>query len=288
MAEKLDDTLTKKETLRRKVDSYDSTGLTDEAVSKSPKDVLTLGRVIVRQLELEDRGTVLERWLAHHLAEVIAEADRTVGPSKAAAETRAVDLILKLWTHRRALPEPVDPLGGYRNAVAVLGRLTAEANPWRNFQHSNIYEELLQETFAILSRIVLAGLLLTQISRPRPITAEELEGLEEEEIFLRSKLEEWMSFFSRSQSGGEIDTEVVDSDIAEPVEDTAKPERPDSPDNAVRTQDGQVPQDAAGFHSTIVENLERMQENLGALLDRWRGTTPGQFESDDVDESDER
>ena len=252
---------------------------------KSPKDVLALGRLIVRQLELEDRGTVLECWLAHHLAEVMAEADRTDGPPKAAAETRAVDLILKLWMYRRALPEPVDPLGGYRNAVAVLGRLTAEANPWRNFQHSNTYEELLQETFAILSRIVLAGLLLTQISRPRPITAEELEGLEEEEIFLRSKLEEWMSFFSRSQSGDEIDTEVVDSDIAEPVEDTARPERPDGPDNADRTQDGQVPQDEAVFHSIIVENLERMRENLGVLLDRWRGTTPHQSESDDVDES---
>lgn len=249
---------------------------------KSPKDVLALGRVIVRQLELEDRGTVLECWLAHHLAEVMAEADRTDGPPKAAAETRAVDLILKLWMHRRALPEPVDPLGGYRNAVAVLGRLTAEANPWRNFQHSNTYEELLQETFAIPSRIVLAGLLLTQISRPRPVTTEELEGLEEEETFLRSKLEEWMSFFSRSQPGDEIDTEVVDSDIAEPVEDTAKPERPD---NAARTQDGQVPQDEAVFHSIIVENLERMQENLGTLLDRWRGTTPGQSESDDADEA---
>ena len=215
----------------------------------------------------------------------MAEADRVDGPLKAAAETRAVDLILKLWMHRRTLPEPVDPLGGYRNAVAVLGRLTAEANPWRNLQHSNTYEELLQETFAILTRIVLAGLLLTQISRPRPVTTEELEGLEEEEIFLRSKLEEWMSFFSRSQSGDEINTEVVDSDIAEPVDDTARPERPDGPDNATRTQDGQVPQDETVFQSIIVENLERMQENLGVLLDRWRGTTPHQSESDDVDES---
>lgn len=254
-------------------------------VSKSPKDVLALGRVIVRQLELEDRGTVLERWLAHHLAEVMAEADGTVGPSKAAAETRAVDLILKLWTHRRVLPERVDPLGGYRNAVAVLGRLTAEANPWRNFQHSNTYEELLQETFEILTRIVLAGLLLTQISRPRPVTAEELEGLEEEEIFLRSELEEWMSFFSRSRPAGEINTDFVDADTTEPLEDAVMTERPDDSGNAARTQDGQVPQDEAVFHSTIVENLERMQENLGALLDRWRGTTPGQSESDDVDES---
>ena len=38
--------------------------------------------------------------------------------------------------------------------------------------------------FTLLSRIVLAGLLLTQISRVRPVTAEESMGLEEEAAVL--------------------------------------------------------------------------------------------------------
>ena len=106
---------------------------------------MALGQVIVRQLETESHGAVLERWLAHHLAEVMAEVDHAVGPEKADAESRAVDLILKLWTHRRALPEPVDPLGGFRKAIEVLGRLAPEADPWRRHHRSGTYEDLLHE-----------------------------------------------------------------------------------------------------------------------------------------------
>lgn len=72
---------------------------------KSPKDVLELGRAIVRELELEARGKVLERWLAHHLAELMAEADRAIGLEKAPAERQVVDLILRLWSRREEMQE---------------------------------------------------------------------------------------------------------------------------------------------------------------------------------------
>lgn len=39
------------------------------------KDVSARGQLVVPQLELEDRRTVPECSLAHHLTEVIAEAD---------------------------------------------------------------------------------------------------------------------------------------------------------------------------------------------------------------------
>ena len=122
---------------------------------------------------------MLDRWIAHHLAEVIADASRAVGPAKASSEAQAVDLVLKLWAHRRALPEPVDPLGGYRTAVEVLGRLAPDANPWRRFRRPDTYDGLLREMFQLLSRVVLAGLLLTQVSRARPVNEEEFKALEE-------------------------------------------------------------------------------------------------------------
>ena len=90
---------------------------------------MALGRVIVRQLELEDRGTVLERWLAHHLAEVIVAADEASGRAKAAAEAQAVDLICTLWAHRCAFAESIGPHGEYRRAVEMLGRQATEAGP---------------------------------------------------------------------------------------------------------------------------------------------------------------
>ena len=172
-------------------------------------------QMIVRQLELEDRETVLERWLAHHLAEVLTETDRAVGSAKAASEAQAVDLILKLWVHRRALPEPVDPLGDCRKAVEMLGRLVPEANPWARFRQPESRDRLLCEMFLVLSKIVLAGLYLTQVSRSRPITAEESMLLDDEEIYLNSAFEQWIPFFPRLQSKPETKTEFVGTDTTE-------------------------------------------------------------------------
>ena len=251
---------------------------------KSPKDVLALGRVIVRQLELEDRGTVLERWLAHHLAEVIAEADQAVGAAKAASEAQAVDLVLKLWAHRRALPEPADPLGGYRKAVEVLGRLVPEANPWAHFRQPETHDGLLREMFALLSRIVLAGLLLTQISRVRPVTAEESRGLEEEEVHLQSVFEQWMPFFPRPPSRPDIKIEFVGAGPAEDAEIgiDEKSERVDDPDGLDYISDEQATPTDARLHAAIASDLEEMQSNLADLLTRWRNSSSCEGEDDNA------
>ena len=250
---------------------------------KSPKDVLALGQVIVRQLELEDRGTVLERWLAHHLAEVMTEADHAVGPAKAASEAQAVDLVLKLWAHRRALPEPVDPLGGYRKAVEVLGRLVPEANPWAYRRRPETYDALLHEMFELLGRIVLAGLLLTQVSRARPVTAEESKRLEEEELYLQSVFEQWMPFFPRPQSRPDIKIEFVGTDTAEDAEIgiDKRSERIGDSDDQDHVSDEQVAPTDARLHTAIASDLEGMQNNLADLLTRWRKSSPCEPESED-------
>ena len=237
--------------------------------------------MIVRQLELEDRGTVSERWLAHHLAEMIAEADQAVGPAKSASEAQAVDLILKLWTHRRALPEPVDPLGGYRTAVEVLGRLVPEANPWRRFRRPYTYDGLLREMFQLLIRIVLAGLLLTQVSRARPVNEEEFKALEEEERHLQSVIKQWMPFFARPPSRPEIDIEFSDLDTKEDVEVDKESKRLGDSDDQDHISDEHVTPDDASLHAAIVSNLERMQTDLAELLTRWRKSLPCEDEGQD-------
>ena len=254
---------------------------------KSPKDVLALGQVIVRQLELEDRGTVLERWLAHHLAEIIAEADQAVGAEKAASEAQAVDLVLKLWAHRRALPEPADPLGGYRKAVEVLARLVPEANPWAYLRRPETPDGLLREMFALLSRIVLAGLLLTQVSRVRPVTAEESKGLEEEEIHLQSVFEQWMPFFPRPQSRSDIKIEFVDAGPAEDAETSIdeKSERVGDPDGREHVSDEQATPTDARLHAAIASDLEDMQSDLADLLTLWRNSSPCEPEGEDDNSS---
>lgn len=240
--------------------------------------MLGLGQAIVRELELDRRGAVLERWLAHHLAELISEAERAVGPAKAAAEQKAVDLILKLWTHRRALPEPVDPLGGYRNAIAVLSRLVPDADPWGRLHRDEPYEELLHEMFQALSRIVLGGILLTQFTRARSISEAEARALGEEEAFLQAELERWMSFVTAPPQTPKVQIKIVDPNAAE---DTEEPNScPTVDDNDVTTEQ-QAAQAEASVHSAICANLERMQTDLTNLLARWKKVAPNESEPDD-------
>lgn len=208
---------------------------------KSPKDALALGRVIVQQLELSTRGTVLERWLAHHLAEVLDQADRATGTEQVSAEKRAVDLILKLWAHRRSLPEGVDPLGGYREAIGVLDLLSKKSNPWMRVHASRQYDELLSEMFEIHSRSVIAGLLLTGGTRVRELAPEELSALGEDEAAILSELEEWTQQYSSSSPKAGDD--CVD------------------PDGSVVTENY--------LHASIANDLEKMQECIHQFLKRW-------------------
>lgn len=240
--------------------------------------------MIVRQLDLKERGQVLERWLAHHLAEVMAEADGAVGSAKAEAEAQAVDLILKLWTHRRALPEPIDQLDGYRKAINVLGRLMPEANPWRHFRRSDNDEDLLFDMFGILSRTVVAGLFLTQISYVRRITEEEFKGLEKEEIRLHSMLEEWKSIL-HPEPRPELKINFIDPNAVSEGGLADVPENSTDSSDEDQDPDGQDAGDEVRFRSAIVADLERMQAALAALLDRWQNTMPSDPEIDDEDES---
>ena len=223
---------------------------------------------------------MLARWMAHHLAEVIAEASRAVGPAKEASEARAVDLVLKLWVHRRALPEPVDPLGGYRKAVEVLGRLAPQENPWARYRRPDTYDGLLGEMFELLGRIVLAGVLLTQASRVRPIAEVELKALEEEERYLLSTLEQWMPVVARSPSKPESEFEFVNPGTTEGAEPDRESERVSDSGDRERASDEQIGSDEAGFHATIVSDLERMQTDLSDLLTRWREASPRKIEDE--------
>lgn len=276
MSDKVDDTLARKRTRTEKVASQDSTCSVQTEISKSPKDVLALGQVIVRQLELPDRGAVLERWLAHHLAELIAEADQAVGATKAAYEAQAVDLILKLWVHRRALPETVDPLGGYRKAIDVLGLLLPDANPWARLRQPNNYDGLLREMFELLGKIVLAGVMLTQVSRVRPTTEEELNALEDQELQLLSTLEQWKPVVAHAPLRPEIEIKFVNAGITESNEANRESERVYSSHKQNHKSDKPVGSNDASLHAEIALNLERMQTALNDLLTRWRESSLGE------------
>ncbi|HLL46276.1 MAG TPA: hypothetical protein VK399_06190 [Longimicrobiaceae bacterium] len=233
---------------------------------------MALGQTIVRELELDARGKVLERWLAHHLAELIAEADGAAGRQKEKAERKAVDLILRLWMHRRALPSPVDPLGGYREAIAVLSALVPDANPWKRYRHHHTYEGLLQEIFETVSWITIDGLLLTHVGHVRAISEAESAALEEEEIYLQAEIEKWMKFIPPQPDFNVVIVDADSEDSAEDQDDFSEDESDDL------TPEQQMARLESNAHSAIAAHLERIQADLSTLLTRWKTVAPNQVE----------
>ena len=234
---------------------------------KTPKDVLALGRAIVQELDLPRRGATLERWLAHHLAEVLEQVDHAGDGDRPALERQAVELILTLWEKRWSLPVGFHPVSGYRRVIEVLDRLAPESNPWL---HSGHRDELLDDMFQILSRCVVSGLLLTLEPGLRDLTPGEIKALGNREAALLSTLESWRRSHVRASPrfgfvhggtkavGTGMDDDAgkstdVDEDHATEVRDVSEKDR---------------------LHAAIVEDLERMRIRLSELSDRWRKTRP--------------
>ncbi|WP_313516775.1 hypothetical protein [Brevundimonas sp.] len=158
----------------------------------SPKAILELGQALCRDLNGSLHDQILTRWLAHHLAETLAEASSAQGEAKVRAERNAVDLILRLWAERRSFPEDVDPLGDYRKAIDTLARLRPDANPWGYLRETP--EGVLGQLYHALARTFVAGLLATSVSGDiKVLDGTMTEALSEEERKLRDLLDGWVA-----------------------------------------------------------------------------------------------
>ena len=158
-----------------------------------------LGRHLVHELGLEPDGDTLSRWLAHHLATLIREAEAAPDAAqRRAAEDRAVETILKLWDHRRELPGNAYPLNEYKNAIAALARLHPKSNPWTRLSQ-NPLQQALSAVFDALTDIVLTGIFLTYENDEASQDSQPSEAfLAEEETRLLAAIKSWVEFFDQS------------------------------------------------------------------------------------------
>lgn len=105
-----------------------SSARTDAGSSTSSQAALELGRQLATRFDDND---IVRRWMAHHLAELVALAE---DDSTTTVEQRQqiIDLILKVWAYRRYY-SGADLLDGYPSVFAALDRL-GEETPWRFLQ----------------------------------------------------------------------------------------------------------------------------------------------------------
>lgn len=224
-----------------------------------------VGRVIVRQLELDARGELPTRWMAHHLAELIETAERSEGSERQSAEDRAVDLILKLWTNRRALPIPADPLAGYGPAIKVLASMVPSGDPWRIYGRRETSDDLLREMYAALVHLVMSGLLLTRGPEIRAIDNAEWQALTDEERELVAFFERWRAFFA-TPVPNKVDLKRLYEKLINGDFESLK----DQP--APSGQREEVSIDLEGERRAILSHVEVFQERLEKLVEKWRAT----------------
>ena len=87
------------------------------------EDVVKLGKKIVDQLNTGRRVSVLEAWMAHYLARLITEAESAAGEDRVGRMAECFDTILRLWAHRRELPDGKRPFEQFEPILEALARL---------------------------------------------------------------------------------------------------------------------------------------------------------------------
>jgi hypothetical protein len=92
---------------------------------------LALGKQIVSELGFDPGVDTLGRWMAHHIAELISDAEQEKNAeAKRAKETLAADAIARLWQHRSSYDNRINPLHELKPILQVLRALDRDRNVW--------------------------------------------------------------------------------------------------------------------------------------------------------------
>lgn len=95
--------------------------------SEQQKAVLELGKLLVKELDLEKSVDTLSRWIAHYVAEKIKYAESLPdGIKKKNAEKSCFSLILDLWKHRWHYKSDRQPLRNFNHLFDILKNLDPE------------------------------------------------------------------------------------------------------------------------------------------------------------------
>jgi hypothetical protein len=134
------------------------------AATRTPSEILELGKTLVVEMGLDDETDTLGRWMCHHVACLIARvSDHGPGSSHESAQKEAVSTILSLWERRTALPGNAYPLARYKYLLRCLSATSPDASIWEGHGSSGL-DDLARAIFRNLTGI--ANIVLALKSRP--------------------------------------------------------------------------------------------------------------------------
>lgn len=175
-------------------------------LSKLPKDVLELGKYLVRELNLEDEVDTLGRWMSHHLAELIHKAENgKTTEERLQASQQSIETILRIWDHRKNLPRQIYPLAEYDELLKVINRLRIDSNPYFYGYNSDRTDNIASMLFDNFTRLILVLLLMKveSVESQKKVDNNVVEFLDEQEKQIWSAIQEWMTIFPEKSEDDE-------------------------------------------------------------------------------------
>lgn len=115
--------------------------------SGTQNEVIELGKLLVKELELEDSVDTLGRWMAHYIAEKIEVAKNVDDASRPAAEAECAKAIIDLWHHRWKIQQRHQPLKDFSRLLELLRQIDPETfdpyyykfAPEKNKEEDNVW-----------------------------------------------------------------------------------------------------------------------------------------------------
>ncbi|MEO8326138.1 MAG: AVAST type 3 anti-phage protein Avs3b [Nitrospirota bacterium] len=104
------------------------------APSPMPKDVLDLGRALVEELGLDQGVDTLSCWMAHHLADLIKDAETAKVEDRPAKLDNCTKTILGIWERRHQLPNGKRPFEDFEPILRALESLDPADDTPRYFR----------------------------------------------------------------------------------------------------------------------------------------------------------
>lgn len=99
-----------------------STSSTPREIGQHSDAIIKLGEKLVEELS-SDRVDTLGRWMAHYIAERIAEAESAPASGKKQLKDACAEEILKIWAHRKELPGGFRPFNDFEPVLRTLQSL---------------------------------------------------------------------------------------------------------------------------------------------------------------------
>ncbi len=157
-----------------------------------PNKVLHLGTLIARELGVEDNVDTLGRWMAHHLAELIAEAEEIEGDERHDKLAQILELISKVWSHRANFPHKTYPLSKLSDLMSLVKTLDP-SSPLIQTEQSDDPRDLLSNTYFRFQLVVVHALLLISGTTSIPQNLKDFEPfLDKQESELVQIVNRWI------------------------------------------------------------------------------------------------